>query len=104
MQSLSRARLFSAGGYLLEVIAADERAVLGAIVAFVAAELGAQPVECSQLGRAQFLLRPGGASLAAVFRLLERNKARLQVRPGVELANSRTRHVKAGSVCLGGCH
>ena len=72
-------RLWPAGGYLLEVIAADEPHVQAAINSFVRAELGAQPVEGCQLGRAQFLLAPGGASLSTVFRALERSKKELQV-------------------------
>ena len=69
-----------AGGYLLEVVAADDRAVLGAISAFVEAQLGAEAVAGAQLGRAQFLLRPSGTSLATAFRAMEANKARLKVR------------------------
>ena len=69
-----------AGGYLLEVIAPDETAVHAAIGRFAAAELGAAPVEGSQLGRSQFRLAPDGPSLSAVFRALESVKDRLQVR------------------------
>ena len=69
-----------AGGYLLEVIAPDDPAVHAAIERFAAADLGATPVEGSQLGRSQFRLAPDGPSLSAVFRALETVKGRLQVR------------------------
>ena len=69
-----------AGGYLLEIIAPDDPAVHAAIEGFAIAELGATPVEGSQLGRAQFRLAPDGPSLSVVFRALESIKNRLQVR------------------------
>ena len=68
-----------AGGYLLEVMAPDDSAVHAAIEGFAIAELGATPVEGSQLGRAQFRLAPDGPSLSAVFRALESAKHNLQV-------------------------
>ena len=67
------------GGYLLEVIAPDDPAVHEAIARFAAADLGAAPVEGSQLGRSQFRLAPDGPSLSVVFRALEAVKGRLQV-------------------------
>lgn len=42
-------------------------------------ELGAVPVEGSQLGRSQFTLRRSSATLSTVIRALERSKAQLQV-------------------------
>ena len=50
-----------------------------AIECFASADLGAAPVEGSQLGRAQFRLASDGPSLSAVFRALESVKHRLQV-------------------------
>jgi len=80
MPALEQLHCGRAGGYLLEVIAPDDPAVHAAIEGFATAELGATPVEGSQLGRAQFRLAPDGRSLSAVFRAVETVKHRLQVR------------------------
>ncbi len=85
------------GGYLLEVIAPDDPAVHAAIERFAAAELGAAPVEGSQLGRSQFRLAADGPSLSAVFRALESVKGRLQVRTvSLPIAHGSARHMGAG--------
>ena len=86
-----------AGGYLLEVIAPDDPAVHAAIESFAIAELGATPVDGSQLGRAQFRLAPDGPSLSAVFRALESVKHRLQVCSSIETVMRRIRADSGGS-------